>query len=51
MSQDKENAEAEQIVKGRSETSLEKQSFLDMYGFTSRKYFIYVLMALVLMRT
>lgn len=51
MSRDKENAEAERIVKGRSETSLEKQSFLDVYGFTSRKYFTYILMALVLMRT
>lgn len=51
MCWDKENVETERIVKGGSEASLEKQNFFDVCGFTNRKYFTCVLMALIYMRT
>lgn len=51
MCWDKENVETERIVKGGSEASLEKRNFLDLCGFTNRKYFTYVSIALVYVRT
>lgn len=45
MCWDKENVETEQIVKGGSEASLEKQSFLGLCGFTNSKCLTYVLTA------
>lgn len=44
---DEENAETEQVVKGGSEASWEKQSSLEVYGFANRKWFTYILRALV----
>lgn len=46
MSWGRENAETERTVKEGREASLEKQSFLGVNGFTNRKIFTWVLMAL-----
>lgn len=48
---DEENAEAEWIVKGENETSGKNKVFLTCMAFLIENVLIYVLMALVFMRT